>query len=166
MYSTFCVCYEIDIYLLFKPCNASHVSYLYYCVRLMYLFLKVKICERAKSKGFELKIWFHFISTWNDLRLCILCHKVKKNNGCDRPTRDAYSSMAPDPTSDIFRDPCTPIIWFVFPIGLMRLITVRYFCHFIYTCNKEFKRIILLSFHSESWNFDYQYYVYTHILLY
>jgi hypothetical protein len=26
---------------------------------------------------------------------------------------------------------CTPILWFVFPIGLMRLITDRYFCHFI-----------------------------------
>jgi hypothetical protein len=38
-----------------------------------------------------------------------------------------------DSTSDTctFRGPCTPILWFVFPIGLMRLITVRYFCHFI-----------------------------------
>jgi hypothetical protein len=26
--------------------------------------------------------------------------------------------MAPDPTSDIFRGPCTPILLFVFPIGL------------------------------------------------
>jgi hypothetical protein len=26
---------------------------------------------------------------------------------------------------------CTPILWCVFPIGLMRLITVRYFCPFI-----------------------------------
>jgi hypothetical protein len=43
-----------------------------------------------------------------------------------------YSSMAPDPTPDIFRGPCTPILWFVFPIGLMRLITDRYFCHFMF----------------------------------
>jgi hypothetical protein len=26
---------------------------------------------------------------------------------------------------------CTPILWFVFPLRLMRLITDRYFCHFI-----------------------------------
>jgi hypothetical protein len=46
-----------------------------------------------------------------------------------RSAGDAYSSMVTDPTSDTFRCPCTPILWFVFPIGLMRLITVRYFCH-------------------------------------
>jgi hypothetical protein len=50
---------------------------------------------------------------------------------------DAYSSMAPDPTSDIFRGPCTPILWFVFPIGLMRLITDCYVRHFI--SNRTFK---------------------------
>jgi hypothetical protein len=27
---------------------------------------------------------------------------------------------------------CTPILWFIFLIGLMRLITVRYFCHFFF----------------------------------
>jgi hypothetical protein len=52
------------------------------------------------------------------------------HSGCDRSAGDAYSSMAPDPTSDIFGGPCTPILWFVFPIRLMRLITDRYFCHF------------------------------------
>jgi hypothetical protein len=52
------------------------------------------------------------------------------HGGCDRSAGDACSSMAPDPTSDIFRGPCTPILWFVFPIRLMRLITDRYFCHF------------------------------------
>jgi hypothetical protein len=31
----------------------------------------------------------------------------------------------------IFRGQCTPILLFVFPIRLMRLITDRYFCHFI-----------------------------------
>jgi hypothetical protein len=64
-----------------------------------------------------------------------LTHCIERVNwahgGCYRSTRDAYSSMAPDPTSDIFRGPCTPILWYVFPIGLMRLITDRYFCHFI-----------------------------------
>jgi hypothetical protein len=55
----------------------------------------------------------------------------RAHGGCDRSTGDAYSSMAPDPTSDIFRGLCTPILWFVFPIRLMRLITDRYFCHFI-----------------------------------
>jgi hypothetical protein len=40
--------------------------------------------------------------------------------------------MAPDHTFDIFRDPCTPILWFLFPIGLMRLITICNFCHFIF----------------------------------
>jgi hypothetical protein len=45
---------------------------------------------------------------------------------------DRGCSMAPDPTFDIFRGPCTPILWFVFPIGPMRLNTVRCFCHFIF----------------------------------
>jgi hypothetical protein len=32
---------------------------------------------------------------------------------------------------DIFGGPCTPILWFVFPFRLTRLITDSYFCHFI-----------------------------------
>jgi hypothetical protein len=53
------------------------------------------------------------------------------HGGCDRSAGVAYPSMAPDCTSDIYIGPCAPILWFVFPIGFMRLITVRYFCHFI-----------------------------------
>jgi hypothetical protein len=56
---------------------------------------------------------------------------LRAHKGCDRSTGDAYSSMAPDYTSHLFRDLCTPILWFASPIGLMRLITVYYFCHFI-----------------------------------
>jgi hypothetical protein len=56
----------------------------------------------------------------------------RANGGCDRSTGDAYSSMAPDPTSDVFGGPCTPILCFVFPFRLTRLITDRYFCHFIH----------------------------------
>jgi hypothetical protein len=41
--------------------------------------------------------------------------------------------MAPDPTSDIFRGVCAPFLWCLFPIGLMRLNTVRCFCPFTYT---------------------------------
>jgi hypothetical protein len=55
------------------------------------------------------------------------------HGGCDGSAGDTYSSMAPDPTAVIFRGPFTPILWFVFPIRLMRLITDRYFCHF-YIC--------------------------------
>jgi hypothetical protein len=58
---------------------------------------------------------------------------------CDRSTGGAYFSMAPDPTSDIFRGPWTPILRFVFPIGLTRLNTVRYFCHFMYIFNVSIK---------------------------
>jgi hypothetical protein len=58
-------------------------------------------------------------------------------------SRDAYSSMVPDPTSDISRGPYTSILRFVFPIGLVRLITVHYFCNFI---NGEvIKHMFLLS---------------------
>jgi hypothetical protein len=61
------------------------------------------------------------------------------HGGCDRSAGDAYSSMTLDPTSDIFRGPYTPILWFVFPVGLMRLITVRYFCRLIqYTDCRSF----------------------------
>jgi hypothetical protein len=43
-----------------------------------------------------------------------------------------YSSMVPDPTYDIFRGLCTPILLFhfVFLTGLTRLITDSYSCHF------------------------------------
>jgi hypothetical protein len=50
----------------------------------------------------------------------------------------------PDPPSDIFRGPCTPTLWFVFPIGLMRLITVRYFCHFIWVTWLQAPNIFLM----------------------
>jgi hypothetical protein len=42
-------------------------------------------------------------------------------------------------TSDtsIFRGPCTSILRFVFPIGLMKFITVCYFCHFIHSNDKS-----------------------------
>jgi hypothetical protein len=73
-----------------------------------------------------------FLTHWSWLRFVPFIESGNGvHGGCDRSTGNAYSSMAPDPTSDIFRDPCTPILWFVFPIGLMRLITGRYFCHFI-----------------------------------
>jgi hypothetical protein len=49
----------------------------------------------------------------------------------DRSTGDAYSFMAHDPTSDIFRGPCKPVLLFVSLIGLMTLSAVRYFCHFM-----------------------------------
>jgi hypothetical protein len=73
-----------------------------------------------------------FLTHWSWLRVVPFIERRKRaHGGCDRSTGDAYSSMTPDPTSDIFRGPYTPILWFVFPIGLMRLITDRYFCHFI-----------------------------------
>jgi hypothetical protein len=65
---------------------------------------------------------------------CFCIHSNERGNKahgrCDRSTGDAYSSIAPDHTSDIFRGLCMPILWFVFAIRLMRLITDRYFCHF------------------------------------
>jgi hypothetical protein len=66
-----------------------------------------------------------------NLDTLILTFDNGAHGGCDRSTGDSYSSMAPDPTSDIFKGPCTPILWFVFPIKIMRWITDRYFCHFI-----------------------------------
>jgi hypothetical protein len=58
-------------------------------------------------------------------KVCALCVSWLMCE-CNRSTGDTYSSMGPD----IFRGSCTPILWFVFPIGL-RLFTIRYFCHFI-----------------------------------
>jgi hypothetical protein len=73
-----------------------------------------------------------FLTHWSWLRVVPFIERGNRaHGGYDRSTGDVYSSMAPDPTSDIFRGPCTPILWFVFPIILMRLITDRYFCHFI-----------------------------------
>jgi hypothetical protein len=79
-----------------------------------------------------------FLTHWSWLRFVPFIYSGNRahSGGCDQSTGDAYSSMAPDPTSDIFRGPYTPFLWFVFPIGLMRLITVRYFCHFKYIHSK------------------------------
>jgi hypothetical protein len=75
-----------------------------------------------------------FLTHWSLLRVVPFIERGNRaHGGCDRSTGDAYSSIGPDPTSDIFRGLCTPILWFVFPIRLMRLITDRYFCHFILT---------------------------------
>jgi hypothetical protein len=38
--------------------------------------------------------------------------------GATGRTEDAYSLLTHDPTFDIFRGPCSPILWFVFPVGL------------------------------------------------
>jgi hypothetical protein len=62
--------------------------------------------------------------TWQTLMhlLSVCCSWLRSTgDGC---------STAPYPTSDIFRGPCTPILWFVFPKRIMRLITVRYFFSF------------------------------------
>jgi hypothetical protein len=73
-----------------------------------------------------------FLTHWSWLRVVPFIERGNRaHGGCVQSTGDAYSSMAPDPTSDIFRGPCTPILWFVFPISLMRLITDRYFLSFL-----------------------------------
>jgi hypothetical protein len=74
-----------------------------------------------------------FLTHWSWLRVVPFIKRGNRAHG-----GDAFSSMAPDPTSDIFRSPCTPIPWFAFPIGLMRLITVRFFLlfHMINTCSR------------------------------
>jgi hypothetical protein len=53
-----------------------------------------------------------------------LIWKKRAHGRCDRSTGDAYSSMAPDPSSDIFRGRCTPILWFVFPIGRRYIVII------------------------------------------
>jgi hypothetical protein len=86
-----------------------------------------------------------FLTHWSWLRVVPFIERGNRaHGGCDRSTGDAYSSMAPDPTSDIFRDPYTPILWFVFPIGLLRLITDRYFCQFIYHNSESFPPLLYL----------------------
>jgi hypothetical protein len=64
---------------------------------------------------------------------------------CSWLTGIAYSSMAPDPTSDIFKGPCTPILRFVLPIGLIRLNDVRYFCHFMQELVPQATRISFVT---------------------
>jgi hypothetical protein len=41
---------------------------------------------------------------------CLRNLEKRAHDGCDQSAGDAYSSMASDPTSDIFRGPCTPIL--------------------------------------------------------
>jgi hypothetical protein len=53
-----------------------------------------------------------FLTQWSWLRVVPFIERGNRaHGGCDRSTGDAYSSMSPDPTSDIFRGPCTPILW-------------------------------------------------------
>jgi hypothetical protein len=57
-----------------------------------------------------------FLAHWSWLRFVhVIQNRNRTHCGCDQSTRDAYSSIAPDPISDIFRCPCTPIFWFEFP---------------------------------------------------
>jgi hypothetical protein len=72
-----------------------------------------------------------FFTHWSWLRVVPSIERGNRAHGwCDRSTGDAYSPMAPDPTSDVFRGPCTPILWFVFHFRLTILITDRYFLSF------------------------------------
>jgi hypothetical protein len=72
-----------------------------------------------------------FLTHWFWQRVVSFIERGNRaHDGCDKSTEDAYSFMAPNPTSDIFRGPCTPVLWFEFPIGLMRLITDHYFWSF------------------------------------
>jgi hypothetical protein len=74
-----------------------------------------------------------FLTHWSWLRVVPFIERGNRpHGGCDRSAGDVYSSMVPDPTTIIFRGPCTPILWFVFPVRVMRLITDRYFCNFIF----------------------------------
>jgi hypothetical protein len=66
----------------------------------------------------------------------------KSHSGVDR---GCLLLLAPNPTSCISRGPCLPILWFVFPTGLMRSMTVRYLCHYIiYLIDKVH---VLFTFH-------------------
>jgi hypothetical protein len=81
-----------------------------------------------------------FLTHWSWVRFVPFIQSGNRaHGGCDRSIGDAYSSMTPDPTSDIFRGPCTPILWFVFPKEFVRVITDGYFCHFIQSNTKNTK---------------------------
>jgi hypothetical protein len=73
-----------------------------------------------------------FLLHWSWLRSVPLPWSGNRTlRGCVLSTGDAYSYMSPDSTSDTFRGMFTPILWFVFPIGLMRWITVPHLYHCI-----------------------------------
>jgi hypothetical protein len=46
------------------------------------------------------------------IKVVLLATEVlnRAQDECDWSAEDVFSSMAPDPTSDIFRGPCTPIV--------------------------------------------------------
>jgi hypothetical protein len=111
-------------------CMVFHFSYLYFLQDQWdwWPFITgISHFQSFMNKHFYYKfhwLWFvPFISSGN-----------RAHGGCDRSTGDTYFSMAPDITSDIFRGPCTPILWFEFPIGLtidhcslyMLIISLRY----------------------------------------
>jgi hypothetical protein len=84
------------------------------------------LTDKLMSQGFQLSrlqaAFRKFYGRYNDLicpynlslgnMLSDMFHtnRNRAHGGCDRSTGDAYSSMAPDPTSDIFRGPCAPIL--------------------------------------------------------
>jgi hypothetical protein len=60
-----------------------------------------------------------FLTHWSWLRVVPFIERGNRaHGGCDQSTGDAHPSMAPDPTSDIYRGPCTHILCIVFIIGL------------------------------------------------
>ena len=61
------------------------------------------ICSYNLSLG-------HMLSDMFDALILTTDRTVYLDHGrCDQSAGDAYSSMAPDPVSNMFRDPCTPI---------------------------------------------------------
>jgi hypothetical protein len=81
-----------------------------------------------------------FLTHWSWLGVVPFIERGNRAHGrCDQSTGDAYSSMARDPTSDIFRGPCTPILicisygtyeidyWSLFLSFLNKVITQRLF---------------------------------------
>jgi hypothetical protein len=113
--------------------------------RKLYVRYNDLVCQYNLSLGQMLSSVFRtivkpFLIHWSWLLFKLFTWTgIKANGGCDQSTGDTYSSWAPDPTSDIFRDPCTPILGFVFPIWLMRYNTVHYLCHFIKCIRGIFK---------------------------
>ena len=56
-----------------------------------------------------------FFTHWYWLRVVPFIQSGNRaHGGCDRSAGDAYSSMTPDPTSDVYRGPCVPILICIF----------------------------------------------------
>jgi hypothetical protein len=111
-----------------------------------------------------------FLTHWSWLRVVPSIERGNRaHGGCDRSTGGAYSSMAPDPTSDIYSEVCVrPFSDLYFLLDLRDwLLIVIFVISCLHACqiwNVKWKRYVLMILSSSVQNFIVSYTPFMHVL--